>query len=118
MQFGATRVQSGSKLCKIQKRSLVKCCSCYLSMRDDDDMSPIFSSGPKYGRRFQWEYPTANEASEIIVEAEALYESTGARSEFCKSKGISYERVLMYATHVRMLERILQDDIHNIDYGI
>lgn len=51
---------------------------------------------------------TADEADEIVGEAETTYASDGARSEFCRARGVDYDRFKRCAQDVRTLERAIK----------
>lgn len=81
---------------------------CYLGRRHEgdgrlSDVKAVFSAGPVFGALAR--VPTPSDADAIVAEADARYESPGARSEFSRSRGVDYERFKRFALEVRMLER-------------
>lgn len=52
--------------------------------------------------------PTESEAADVVAESDAKYLTEGARSEFCRSRGVDYDRYRRCATDVRALERAMR----------
>lgn len=50
-----------------------------------------------------------DEAQRIIEDAEQKWQSTGARAEYCRSKGVDYERALCYLPIVSSLKASLDE---------
>ena len=83
-------------------------CRCYWNRsrhRSEESIATETSIFSSRSQVFGTPSLTANEANEIVAEAEATFDSAGARAEFCSSHGVAYDRFKRCATIVRSLER-------------
>jgi hypothetical protein len=78
-----------------------------MGWRRSDEQGPeptVLSSAARHGPI------RPRDAVAVISEAERSFKSCSARHEYCKAKGVDYERSLVYIPIIESLERSMEAD--------